>query len=128
MPQFIIPGGASGLLVRGNIDLEIRKLPLIHNKDGTISSVRSSCWTFHQGDDTGRIRIPPNVRNRPKGFGLAIPDVISQGGKWKVVSSKQALNHALSTGRHLGVFDDTHHACQYTVALHNYLATFVKKL
>lgn len=127
MPQFLAPVSHSGLLVRGNIDLDVRKYPLVRNKDGSISSVRSASFSFLSSDDTGKIHVPPTVRKKVKKFEILVPTTVHTNGRWQNVGFTPAINFALSTGRHLGVFDTPAHANVYASALHNYLARFALK-
>jgi hypothetical protein len=84
----------SGLITPGNIDL--KKRPTVHNKNGSISTVRSITVT----QDGKAYLIPTVVGNR-------------------VVSNRAAIKHWQQTGEHLGVFTDEKSADQYAVSLHN---------
>ncbi len=79
----------------GNIDLNNR--PVVHNKNGSISTVRSVAFTLDNG----------NV--------ILLPTVI--GGR--VVSNQEALNHWRKTGKHLGIFSSQEAADSYAKQLHN---------
>jgi hypothetical protein len=84
----------SGLLTPGNIDLHNR--PVVHNPDGTISTVRS----ISISDDQGR--------------GILIPTVVGN----KVVSNDEAIAHYKQTGEHLGIFTNEDAADAYAQTLH----------
>jgi hypothetical protein len=84
----------AGLLTPGNIDLHNR--PVVHNPDGTISTVRSISIT----DDKGR--------------GILIPTVVGN----KVVSNDEAIAHYKQTGEHLGIFKNEDAADAYAQTLH----------
>jgi len=77
----------------GNIDLHNR--PVVHNPDGSISTVRSITVGF--GDKT-----------------YVLPTVV--GGK--VVSNQEAIDHFRQTGEHLGAFDRQEDADAYAQRLH----------
>lgn len=81
-------------LVPGNIDLS--KRPVVHNPDGSISTVRS----INVSDDQGRQ--------------ILIPTVVGD----KVVSDQEAIDHWKKTGEHLGIFADRNAAEQYAQKLH----------
>lgn len=82
-----------GMVEPGNIDLNNR--PVVHNADGTISTVRSITVGF---DD---------------GFYL-IPTVVNG----EVVSDEEAIDHYKQTGEHLGKFSDEASANAYAQQLH----------
>ncbi len=83
----------SGLIEPGNIDLHSR--PTVHNRDGSISTVRSITVT-HAGQ------------------AVLIPTVVGK----RVVSNKAAIRHWQKTGEHLSVFTDESSADQYAQTLH----------
>jgi hypothetical protein len=83
-----------GLLVPGNINLARR--PVVHNKDGSISTVRS----FSIGTPRGEVLIPQVV-----------------GGG--VVPVPVAIRHYKLTGQHLGIFASPAAANRYAIYLHN---------
>lgn len=82
-----------GPVAPGNIDLHNR--PVVHNPDGSISTVRSITVGF--GDKT-----------------YVLPRVV--GGK--VVSNQEAINHFRQTGEHLGAYDKQKDADAYAQRLH----------
>jgi hypothetical protein len=77
----------------GNIDIHHR--PVVHNADGSISTVR----TISVGTDAGEVLIPTVVGN-------------------KVVSNDEALRHYQQTGEHLGIFKTPEAATRYAKTLH----------
>ncbi len=86
---------AEGLLVPGNINLHQR--PVVRNRDGSISTVRSMTFT----DDDGRA--------------ILIPTAIPGRG---IVSPDEAIKLYYATGQHLGHFDTPENADAYAQALH----------
>ena len=78
---------------KGNIDLWNR--PVVKNKDGTISTVRS----ISIGVDNKTVLIPTVVNGR-------------------VVDDKKAIDHYYKTGEHLGEFDSEEEADEYANRLH----------
>lgn len=93
MPQGEAPDEIPGLVEQGNIDLHSR--PVVHNPDGTISTVRSITVGFDDGT-------------------YLIPTVV--GGK--VVSDEEAIAHFKKTHEHLGKFADEASADAYAQQLH----------
>lgn len=81
------------LIEPGNIDLT--KRPVVTNKDGSISTVRSMSFE----EDGMQILIPTVVGN-------------------KVVSDKAAIDHYHKTGEHLGMFSSVKAANAYAKKLH----------
>ena len=88
-----------GTIAQGNIDL--KKRPKVKNKDGSISTVRS--MSFNQ--DGQEVLIPTVVGNQ-------------------VVEPRQAIQHYLQTGEHLGKFTDPFFADKYAQKLHEEQAKF----
>jgi hypothetical protein len=89
-------GGARlpfGMISPGNIDIHHR--PVVHNPDGSISTVRS----ISIGTDAGEVLIPTVVGNR-------------------VVSDREAIAHYQKTGEHLGIFRNEAAATAYAKSLH----------
>lgn len=83
-----------GQVEPGTIDFS--KLPVVHNPDGSLSTVRSMSFE----DDNGVNVLVPTVVNG------------------KVVSEDEAINEYYKTGRHLGKFSDYRSANRYAQLLH----------
>lgn len=84
----------AGMLKPGNIDLNRR--PVVHNPDGTISTV----YSMSIGTDQGEVLIP---RVSPDG---------------RVLKEKEAIDLYRRTGQHLGIFSTPAEATAYAEALH----------
>ncbi len=78
----------------GNIDIHNR--PVVRNRDGSISTVR----TISIGTDKGEVLIPTVIGNR-------------------VVSDDEAIREYERTGKHLGIFRTPDEATSYAKSLHN---------
>lgn len=94
------PTDAVGLIRPGNINLRAR--PIVKNRDGSVSTVRSITIT----DDQGRA--------------VLIPTVV--GGK--VVSNDDAITHYKATGENLGTFSSESAADSYAQQLHESQAAY----
>lgn len=79
----------------GNINIHAR--PVVHNDDGTISTVRT---------------ISANI----DGSEVLIPTVSDDG---KIMSDDQAIDTYMRTGKHLGKFKTPDAATAYAESLHN---------
>jgi hypothetical protein len=91
---------AEGLQAPGNINIHRR--PVVHNPDGSISTVRSIT--------VGGENVEPAI---------LIPTVIGN----RVVSNQEAIDYFRRTGEHLGQFDTPENADAYARSLHEAQAT-----
>lgn len=89
----VVPGQWAGMIKPGNIDLT--KRPVVHNPDGTISTVRSITIST----PAGAVLIPTVIGNR-------------------VVSDHEAVHHFVLSGQHLGIFRSEREADAYAQHLH----------
>ena len=87
-------GKPAGLVTQGNIDLSAR--PVVHNQDGTISTVRSI--TVQDGDHA-----------------VVLPTVSPDG---KILSNQDAIKLYRQSGQHLGIFKNEAQATAYAKSLH----------
>lgn len=96
-PQLSADAGGStpGLIAQGNIDLG--KRPVVHNADGSISTVRSMSFN----DGTGEVLIPT---------------VAADGSR--ILSDREAIQQYRTTGQFLGKFDTPENATAYAERLH----------
>lgn len=92
----------TGQVEPGNIDLA--KRPVVRNKDGSISTVRS---------------MGVNI----DGVEVLIPTVVGN----KVISEKEAIDHYMKTGEHLGKFESPDALEAYAVKLHEQQADMYGK-
>lgn len=92
-----------GIIEKYNLDLYNR--PIVKNKDGTISTIRSL------GFDTD------------KGY-LLIPSVSKDG---KILTPNQAINEFRITGEHLGVYKNRDIGDRYAQKLHQQQQQFYQR-
>jgi|SRR5450755_956491 hypothetical protein len=94
------PQNVPGMVTPGNIDLT--KRPLVHNPDGSISSLLSASF----GTDDGEVLVPK----------------VSPDGR--ILSNKEALDRYKKTGEHLGIFKTPEDADKYAEYIHNKQGAF----
>jgi hypothetical protein len=83
-------------LIPGNIDLHAR--PVVHNSDGSISTVRSMSFEDEDGKET------------------LIPTVAADGSR--ILSNDEAVDQYRKTGQFLGKFNSPDDATAYAMQLH----------
>ena len=108
-PLFVAPCSRTGMLVPGNIDINDR--PLVHFQ-GSIATVRSMSF--------GKTA---KIHGRARHVEILVPTVV--GGR--VIGEQAAIASFERTHRHLGIFDNWHHADAYAVCLHKYQAKVFSK-
>ncbi len=96
LPQLLAgPRRDDGVIAPGNIDLS--KRPVVRNRDGSISTVRSMSF----GTDQGEVLVP----------------TVSDDGR--IMSDDEAIQTYFRTGRHLGIFRTPDAATAYAKRLHD---------
>lgn len=88
-----------GQYQKGNINLNDR--PIVQNKDGSFSTVRSMSFQPSEGEFAGKE--------------VLIPTISDEGKVW---SEEEAIDNFNQTGNHLGVFDTIEDANTYAQQLH----------
>jgi hypothetical protein len=94
------PKDATGMVTPGNIDLT--KRPLVHHKDGSVSTLYSLSFSTDKGE-------------------VLVPAVSPDG---KMLTTKQAMKLFADTGEHLGIFKTPADADTYAEMLHNRQGAF----
>lgn len=90
-------GKPKGLLKQGNIDIHDR--PVIHNPNGSISTVYSMVAGFEEGGKERYYVIPRAINGR-------------------IVSEQAAIQHFRNSHEHLGEFDNEKNANNFSETLH----------
>jgi hypothetical protein len=101
------PKDKTGMIRSGNINLDTR--PVVHNPDGTISTVNSITITEDQG--TG---MPGVSTNKVSQVFKLIPTIAPDG---KQMSNEEAIAEYRKTGQNLGTFTSEESADKYAVSL-----------
>lgn len=91
-----VVGSPKGMTQVGNIDINAR--PVVKNKDGSISTVRSMSVNFGNGE-------------------VLIPTVAEDGSR--ILSNEEAIQQYKRTGKNLGTFRTPEEATAYAESLHN---------
>ncbi len=96
LPEYSATPSNESIAVQGNIDLT--KRPIVKNKDGSISTVRS--MSFFEPES---------------GLEVLVPTVSDEG---KIMSDEDAKSYYYKTKKHLGKFRSPEDATAYAKKLH----------